>query len=77
MGEGFVAYDVFIVRNETWARLSKGDSVYQEYCMIEMTGRPAFARSQYLSAPQPSSGDDWRNAIDGWARSRGFVGPQP
>ena len=80
MGEGFVAQDVFIVRDEVWARLSEGNSVHQQYCMIRKTGRPDYAREVGEVAVQPVppvSGDPWRNAIDAWARLKGFDGPLP
>lgn len=82
MGEAFIAHDVFIVDgNKTWARLSQGDSVQQQYCMIEYLGRPAYARLQGPAQspspipPLPSGILETRvAALEAWARSQGFKG---
>ena len=75
-GQGFTATDVFTVGTETWARLTRADHSIQEYCMIEKTGTAPFAKEQFTQ-PAPSTGSNWQQEIDSWARDRGFNGPKP
>lgn len=76
-GEAFTATDVFLMRGtETWARLTSGDSVVQQFCMIGQVGRPAHAREQ-TSEGLPIAAASWQKAIDAWARLKGFDGVKP
>lgn len=76
-GEAFTAFDVILIKGtQTWARLTQGDSVIQQYCMISEVGRPAHCREQ-ASQGVPPPASSWQNALDAWARLKGFDGPLP
>jgi hypothetical protein len=77
MGEAFTAVDVMLVKGtETWARLTSGDSVIQQYCMIGMVGRPQMCR-EVASQGVPVTASQWQTALDVWARLQGYDGPKP
>lgn len=77
-GEGFQATDVFTLGNETWARVSRGDNVIQEYACIAI-GNRIYCREQVsvTGAQLPAPATSWAQALDEWARSKGFTGPRP
>jgi hypothetical protein len=72
-GEGFTAVNTFTVGAETWARLTHADSVIQQYCMIEIVGRPLFARPQ----GDPSTASTWAQEVDAFLRTKGYTGSRP
>jgi len=74
-GEGFQAYDVFTLSNQTWARVSRGDQVKQEFACIAI-GNKIYAREQTTPAPITTS-TAWADQIDLWARSNGYNGVGP
>lgn len=77
-GEAFVATDVVLIKGvETWARLTSGDSVIQQYCMIGQVGRPAHSKEVDTAPVVSFPGNSWMSALDTWARSKGFDGPRP
>jgi len=73
-GEAFTAYDIFQLKDETWARLSQGNGAVQRYAMISK-GNHAYAREQ-TQQPLPIL-DTWVEAVDRFLRERGFMGPRP
>lgn len=74
-GEGFQTYDVFTLGNQTWARVSRGDQVIQEYACIAI-GNKIYAREQISTTTEPMP-TAWTDQIDAWARSNGYNGVKP
>lgn len=76
-GEGFQAYDIFTLGNQTWARVSRGDQVVQEYACIAI-GNKIYAREQTTPPRDDNQAQQrWANQIDAWARSNGYNGVKP
>lgn len=75
-GEGFQTQDVFTVGNQQWARVSIGDQVKQEYVCLQI-GNKIYARPQTTPTPQTQPSSTWAQAIDQWARSKGYNGQAP
>jgi hypothetical protein len=73
-GEGFTAQDVFTLGERSWARVSIGDQVKQEYVCLQI-GNKIYARPQ--SAPVHNTNQTWEEQIDAWARNEGYNGIKP
>lgn len=82
-GEGFTANDVFTQGNQTWARVSRGEGVQQEYCCIAIANK-VFCREQVTGQVDIANGQtapgqlltpfDRLEKLEAWARTKGYTG---
>ena len=77
-GEGFQAYDIFTIGNQTWSRVSRGNQVIQEYACIAI-GNKIYAREQQTPPTDDTLAfishlKQYILKLDKWARANGFDG---